>query len=175
MYVIFLYGPPASGKYTIGKIVAKKLDIPLFHNHLTVDLVGSLFAFGTPEFIAMREKIWVDAFESAASAGHSFVFTFNPENTVEPSSLEKLHFAVSGNAGEIIYAELVCSEEEIEKRLADERRGEFGKLTDIDTYRRLKGEGSFDAPSMPKPLLTIDTSTIAPADAADRIVNAMGR
>ncbi len=171
MYVVFLYGPPASGKYTIGKLVAEKLGIPLFHNHLTVDLVGSLFAFGTPEFIAMREKIWLDAFNAAASSGQPFVFTFNPENTVAPSTLDKLEFAVSGNAGKILYIGLVCPEDEIERRLGDESRGAFGKLTELELYRRLREEGAFDSPAMPDPLKRIDTSLVTAFDAAELIVS----
>ncbi|MEO1956129.1 MAG: AAA family ATPase, partial [Gammaproteobacteria bacterium] len=37
MKVIFLYGPPASGKLTIAKKLADKTGISLFHNHLTFD------------------------------------------------------------------------------------------------------------------------------------------
>ena len=46
MFVVFLYGPPASGKHTIGKRLSALLNIPLFHNHLTVDLATTLFEFG---------------------------------------------------------------------------------------------------------------------------------
>jgi len=32
MIVIFLHGPPASGKYTVGKALGALLGVPLFHN-----------------------------------------------------------------------------------------------------------------------------------------------
>jgi len=34
MYIIFIYGPMASGKYTIAKKLSEELDVRLFHNHL---------------------------------------------------------------------------------------------------------------------------------------------
>jgi hypothetical protein len=175
MFVIFLHGLPATGKYTIGKIVAERLGIHFFHNHLTVDLVGSLFAFGTPEFIRMREDIWVDCFEAAARSGESFVFTFNPESTVAPETLDKLEFAVGGNGGSIIYFELRCSIDEIEKRLADPARSQFGKLTDVGLFRKLYYDGAFESPVMPEKSIVIQTDELTPSACAETIVSEIGR
>ncbi|MDH3492657.1 MAG: AAA family ATPase [Acidobacteriota bacterium] len=173
MFVVFLYGRPATGKYTIGKLVAKKLDIPLFHNHLTVDLVGSLFEFGTPEFVEMREKIWLDAFKVASQSGQSLVFTFNPENTVEQNTIDEMRFAIEGSGGRLIFVELTCDESEIEDRLGEESRGGFGKLTDIGLYRKLSAERVFDSPVMPEPLLSVDTSSVNASESAELIVEAV--
>lgn len=38
---IFVHGPAAAGKRTVGRRVATALDLALFHNHRTVDLVAS--------------------------------------------------------------------------------------------------------------------------------------
>ncbi|NNE67190.1 MAG: AAA family ATPase [Pyrinomonadaceae bacterium] len=173
MYVVFIHGPPAAGKYTVGELVAEKLGIPLFHNHLTVDLVGTLFEFGTPEFVAMREKVWLDGFAAAAESGQSFVFTFNPETTVAQETLDRLEKAVTGNAGRVFYVELKCDEEEIEKRLTRKSREEFGKLTDLDLYRQLRSAGAFDEPVLPPALVTIDTSENPPAATAKVITDAV--
>ena len=175
MYVVFLYGRPATGKYTIGKIVSEKLDIPLFHNHLTVDLVGSLFEFGTPEFIEMRERIWLDSFEASASVDQSFVFTFNPERTVEQNTIDRMRRAIEGNGGGVLFVELRCDEQEIEKRLGDESRGKFGKLNDVELYRKLKADGVFDTPVMPEPILNVDTNEASAEDSAKKIVEALKR
>jgi broad-specificity NMP kinase len=55
--VIFIHGPPAAGKLTIASLLSEMTGLPLFHNHLTVDLVKSLFEFGSPGFIKLREEI----------------------------------------------------------------------------------------------------------------------
>lgn len=60
MKLIVLYGPPAAGKYTIAKAVAEKTGYKLFHNHLTVDLLKSVFEFGTPDFFGLVKKCaWI--------------------------------------------------------------------------------------------------------------------
>ena len=61
MIVIFLHGPPASGKYTVGKVLSALLGVPLFHNHLAVDLARSLFEFGTPGFVKHQDNAYVQA------------------------------------------------------------------------------------------------------------------
>jgi hypothetical protein len=175
MFVVFIHGLPASGKYTIGKIVAEKLGIPFFHNHLTVDLVGSLFAFGTPEFIKMREKIWIDCFQSAAESGESFVFTFNPESTVAAATLDKMEFAIRGSAGSIVYVELECDIEEIENRIGNSDRSEFGKLTDLEMFKKLKNDGVFDSPVMPEPAIIVDAGKNSPEISAESIVDDLKR
>ena len=43
MKLIFLYGPPASGKLTIAEILSERTGIPLFHNHLSRDLVKDIY------------------------------------------------------------------------------------------------------------------------------------
>ena len=110
MYVVFLHGPPAAGKHTIGTLLAARLGIPLFHNHLTVDLAKTLFAFGTPGFVALRAAVWREAFALAARERRSFFFTFNPEATVEPSMVEELASSIE-TTGEALLVELLCAEE----------------------------------------------------------------
>jgi adenylate kinase family enzyme len=43
MKLIFIYGPPASGKLTIAEILSERTGIPLFHNHLSRDLVKDIY------------------------------------------------------------------------------------------------------------------------------------
>jgi chloramphenicol 3-O-phosphotransferase len=43
--IIFLHGPGAAGKYTIARELSRLTGLPLFHNHLTVDLLLALFPY----------------------------------------------------------------------------------------------------------------------------------
>jgi hypothetical protein len=52
-----------------------RTGLRLFHNHLTVDLVASLFEFGSEPFVRLRESIWLDAFREAGA----FAFPPLPE------------------------------------------------------------------------------------------------
>ena len=171
--VVFLHGPAAAGKHTIGQLVAERLRIPLFHNHLTVDLVATLFEFGSEPFVKLRAEIWVRAFREAAAARRSFVFTFNPEKTVDIATIEAMTSAVEAAGGEVHYVALRCSEEEVLRRLGADSRKAFGKLTDGALFRKYAAEGGFDFPALPEPLVAIDTELCSPGQAAEQIVTAL--
>jgi dephospho-CoA kinase len=82
MKLIFIYGPPASGKLTIARKLSELTGLPVFHNHLIVDAVQSVFPFGTPTFNALRESFWLTMMREAARERRSLLVTFAPEPTV---------------------------------------------------------------------------------------------
>ena len=55
MKLLLLYGPPAVGKLTIAKALARLTAFQVFHAHLTVDLVTAIFPRGTP---AYQHLLW---------------------------------------------------------------------------------------------------------------------
>jgi hypothetical protein len=99
MRLIFLYGPPASGKLTIGRLLAERTELPLFHNHLIVDAVAAVFPFGSDEFVRLRENFWLQIIVSAARAGQSLIFTFAPEPTVAADFAGRVTHAVQEAGG----------------------------------------------------------------------------
>ena len=173
MYVVFIHGPAASGKYTIGSHLSKVSGLPLFHNHLAVDAAKSLFAFGTTSFNKLRSTIWHTAFEEAAASNQSFIFTFHPEASVDPSLIEDLCQSIYRHKGRVHFIELVCSRDSILRRLTEAGRSKFGKLSDAELYRWLESEGAFDFPPLPEPLLVINTDDLSPVAAAERIAQAV--
>src|SRR5688572_434351 len=104
MKLIFLHGVPGVGKLTVARELARLTGYKLFHNHLTVDLVGSVFEFGTTPFVELREKIWLDVFSEAASsevAGIIFTFAFEP--TVRESFVENVRSTIESKGGEVVF------------------------------------------------------------------------
>lgn len=43
MKFVLIFGPQAVGKMTVGQELAKSTELKLFHNHMTIDLVGNFF------------------------------------------------------------------------------------------------------------------------------------
>ena len=75
--LIFIYGLPASGKLTVAQELATMTGLKLFHNHVVVDLLLDVFEFGSPSFVELREKIWIDTFTQACrSQLPGLIFTF---------------------------------------------------------------------------------------------------
>jgi hypothetical protein len=99
MHLLFIYGPPASGKLTIASQVARQSGYALFHNHLIVDALLAVFPFGSPEFVALREKFWIETIGEAARSGRSLVFTFCPEPTVDAGFSRRVEALVQQAGG----------------------------------------------------------------------------
>lgn len=168
MKLIFLHGAPAVGKLTVARELARLTGFRLFHNHLTVDLVTSLFAFGSEPFVALREQVWLAAFAEAARNDVSLIFTFNPESTVRERFVQDTVDVVENLGGQVVFVELVCADAELEHRMEDASRSEFGKLTSVELYRSLKEAGAFQFPKLPHGL-SLDTTNSSPVETAELI------
>ena len=174
MRLIVLYGMPAAGKLTVAQELKAITGLPVFHNHLVVDLLLSTFEFGSEPFVALREEIWLSFFREAARTKlPGLIFTFAPETTVRPLFMPTLVETVRGEGGTVEFAQLICPVEEIRKRIANPSRREFGKLASVELFEELRAARVFDAFDMPEPKITVDTSTCTPAEAAREIARVL--
>ena len=173
MHLIFLHGPAASGKLTIARELAAISGYALFHNHLIVDAVGALFPFGSPNFVALRERFWMDSFEGAIAENRSLVFTFAPEASVAPDFPERVRALVEAAGGTIDFVALTINREEQERRIDAASRAEFGKLRSLDLLRQLRDQFAVCEAAMPPSTVTVDTSATPPAKNARKIAESL--
>lgn len=176
MLLIILYGPPASGKLTIGKILSKRTGFPLLHNHLLVDLVVPFFPFGTPSFAhttrAFRRRIVREALRARLPGLIvTYVWSFNsrPERTF----LHQVRRMVQRGGGSVHFVELTCPDRMLLHRVTNASRREFGKVKSrrvlqklLRTHRMNTREKSEQMPNT----LLIPTDRTTPAQAAEKIV-----
>jgi hypothetical protein len=175
MKLIFLYGLPATGKLTVARELASLTEYKLFHNHLVVDCLLPVFAFGSPSFIDLREQIWLSVFDQACrSQLPGLIFNFAPERTVSRQFIGEVLEVVGQAGGEIDFVELVCPPAELRLRLGSASRFSHEKLTSAALFDQLHADGVFDGSHMPKPRLRLDTSLCTPEQAAKRIVHELG-
>jgi hypothetical protein len=168
--VIFLFGRPGVGKLTVGELLAAETGYRLLHNHSVVDLVTSLFSFGSPPFVTLREKMWLAAIDACLAAKQSgVIMTFAPESTVTDEFIPTLAKRVKARGGALRFIELRCSEAELEIRLKTDSRERFGKLRDVYQFRKLDKAGAFDRPKMPAAELVVDTTNTNPRESARAI------
>jgi hypothetical protein len=168
VWLVFIHGPPASGKLTVGRELQSITGFKLFHNHLTVDLLESTFEFGSLPFVELREQIWLSVFREAARSDVSLIFTFAPERTVRTSFPAAAESAVLSEGGRILFVSLRCAEQELERRLSDPTRSAFGKLRSVERYRELRDSGVFEFPPLPADLVA-DTGALSPLRVAQEV------
>lgn len=174
MQLIFIHGPAASGKLTIGRGLERLTGIPLFHNHLVVDALLEKLPFGDPEFVRLREAMWMATFETAAAAGRSLIFTFAPEPSVPDGFPERVVELVEAHGGKVRFVLLKLSEKEQERRIANEDRKQFRKLTSVDVLRALRADFAASEAGMPPADLVIETEATSADTATRRIAAAFG-
>jgi AAA domain len=175
MKLIFLHGLPGVGKLTVARELAQLTGFPVFHNHLAVDLVGAVFEFGSRPFIELREKVWLAVFSQAVAAGlDGLIFTFAYDRTVRGGFIGDTMRLVEGEGGKVLFVELSCSDEELEKRITDASRKRFGKLISVEQFRRLSEAGAFVDPGIPAGRLVVETTGLSAPDAAGLIVSRLG-
>jgi hypothetical protein len=174
MKLIFIYGLPATGKLTVAMELAAMTGFKLFHNHLVVDLLLSVFDFGSPPFVELREVIWLSVFDQACrNQLPGLIFTFAPEATVAPDFICKTLTTVGQAGGDVEFVELVCPVAELKRRIASPSRLQYKKLTSVSLFAELHGKGSFGVSYLPDAKLSIDTSVCTPAEAAREIARVL--
>ena len=173
--LVYLYGPPAVGKLTIARRVAETTGFRLFHNHLTVDAVTSVFEFGSPQFVDVLHRLRFDVFETAARTGIGVVFTNSSMSYNVPRIDAFLAFArraaevVSAAGGTTVFVRLTAPVDVLCDRVDNDDRRAFRKLIDADRLRaRLE---AYAEPVVNDDDLVIDTSTMTANEAARLIVS----
>ena len=175
MKLIFLHGLPGVGKLTVARELANLTGFSVFHNHLAVDLVMSIFEFGSRPFVELREKIWLEVFAKAVSTDlEGLIFTFAFDRTVSSSFVTNTRRIIESAGGEVLFIELTCSPEELERRIADPARRSFGKLSSVEQFRELKKDGAFTDPGIPPDRFVVDTTDLPASATASLIVSKLG-
>lgn len=176
--LIYIYGPPASGKLTVAERLAELTGFPLFHNHLTVNAVRPVFPFGSPPFSEAVSKMRHAVFEVAAGAGVSLIFTNNsawsqpdPRGRFEAAAANARRIMES-HGGRAVFVRLIAPQSALEERLANESRQAHDKLLDVGRLRELLAD--LDASPLHPDDLTVDTGQLSPAEAARAIAAALG-
>lgn len=176
MQLIILYGAPGVGKLTVATELMARTGYRLFHNHLTVDLALVLFPFGTEPFNRLSERTRVMALEEAARSDlRGVIFTFVYGFGEDDASMQKLIDAVEMHGGSVRLVLLTCERETMLERVTHEGRAAWGKLRDRETAAALLERHVLDQPYPHRSSLVIDTTDLAPGEAAGRIVGDAGR
>lgn len=178
MKLIFIYGPPAVGKSTIANELAKLTGYGVFQNHQVLGLLSTIFPFENSELSDIRKKLSrnlrLEIYTEAAKANVSFITTFGMSGLKYFDFFREIKDVIEVSGGEIIFVHLICSEEELLKRVSSSAR----KGIKIDSEEHLK-ELIRDNPELFEKFpdidhMSIDNSNLAPDEVARQIAYKYG-
>jgi len=128
MRLVFIYGPPASGKLTVGTELAKLTGFKLFHNHVSIQFVQSIFDFGTKTFWRLTGKYRLEMIEEAAKEGIDTIFTFVYSKGEDDKFVRRVLQKVRSNGGQVYLVRLYCDRKELVRRVKSSQRRRMGKV-----------------------------------------------
>lgn len=171
MQLLFLYGPPATGKLTIAKEVAKATGFKLFHNHLTQDLAREIYADFGPERFGLVTKLRLEVFKYAAQHDTDLIFTFVFDgDDIDTKFMDDVYDIVRGSAGEVKLVHLTAPIETLKQRVVSESRREFHKIQDPDKLEESITANNTYATYPDDAQLELDTSLLSVEESAAKIV-----
>lgn len=177
MTLVYLYGPPASGKLTVAGRLAEQSGYRLFHNHLTVNAIRPVLDFGTEPFLEVLHRLRLDVFAAAARAGIDVIFTNSSAWTGPDGRARFATFADTARrvteegGGKVCFVRITAPLAVLTERVVAESRRPHGKLLDPDRLREIVA--SLDETSLHPDDLVIDTSVTSPEEAARAILQAL--
>ncbi len=183
MRLVVIIGAPAVGKATVGRALADGYGFRLFHNHVSLDAVASVFEWGTPAFQRLVGEFRARVVEEAAASGVDLVFTyvwsFNEPDDGAP--IRQYRETVLRAGGTVYFVELVAPlEVRAERNGMASRRAMKARSDEASTpawLRQIDAKYSFEsggALPFPDPYLRLDTSKVEPDPAAEAIARAFG-
>lgn len=169
-YFVVLYGKPGVGKLTIALELQKLLDAALMHNHLTSDLVYSVFDRSNPQGSLLKQRIRVEVLRTWKEHGDkSIIITQIYKAGKNEHYFEEMTAAIAGKRFLPVYIHLWCRDEVLKKRVESESRGRFGKITKWDQAQK-KMERERMSEDLPFPNnFRIDTSELSPTETAQKV------
>jgi len=123
--LVFIIGPPAVGKMTVGHELARRTGLRLFHNHQTIDLILPFFPFGSPPFGRLVGEFRRRILEEVASSdlpGIIFTYVWAFGLASDDAVVEEYTEIFRSRGGRVLYVELETTQEERLRRNETEFR-----------------------------------------------------
>ncbi len=177
--LIFVIGPPAVGKMTVGHALGDRIGYPLFHNHISIEVALRFFDFGTEGFRRITGTIRDIIFDTVGDSHlpgliFTWVWAFNEED--DRRYVERLITRwQEKTSGQVYFLELAASEEaRRERNRHPDRLAEKPSKRDIGQSEELRrahehkyqfnSDGDFP---LSFPHLCIDNTSMSADEVAD--------
>jgi cytidylate kinase len=179
--LVFIFGPAAVGKMTVGQELAKLTGFKLLYNHMVIDVITEFFPFGTPAYGKLTRSWFLQIMEAAAQERLSLIVTFSLAffQSDAKSIIDELSAKFREAGMRVCYAELAAPlETRIARNETANRRAHKKvdwstpeRLREIDAWGRWNSAGDFPYPD---DHLFIDNTDVSAAEAASMIRERFG-
>lgn len=171
MKLLFLYGPPAVGKLTIGKELASMTGFELIHNHLILDTLAGKYDRDSQEFKTESRRMRTDLVREAAennAAGIILTYVYLGSKS-QDEFIQNLRKITEDHGGQACFVRLYCPQKTLQDRVTDDSRKDHGKIQSVDQLDDFLQHNETNLPILFAENLSIDTSEVTPTEAAERI------
>lgn len=180
MSLIFVIGPPAAGKMTVGQELERLTGFKLFHNHVAIEVVAPYFSYGTSEgrsLVGQIRRAFFAAFAADKENSYIFTFVWAFGETGEREFIEGVAEQFRSAEHEIFWVELEAAfEVRLERNRGENRLANKPTKRDINwsdrhireveekyRFNSIRGELTYDN------YLRIDNTDLAATDVAKEI------
>lgn len=170
---ILIYGPPAAGKLTVARYLATGYGLKLLDNHLTADVAGRVFEFGTEPFGALVQALRWELYRTAAAAGLDVVSTLVYDHATDRLYVDQVVDIFEAEGGRVTFAQLLPPPAVLEKRVTEPSRAECDKIRDVTALQHVLASWDLRTPVNADDL-SIDNSDIPPETVAAMIAERAG-
>jgi deoxyadenosine/deoxycytidine kinase len=170
MKLIFIYGSPAVGKYTVANEIAKLTNFKVFHNHLTVDAILPIFEFGSEPFTKLNDEFRKLMIAEAVSRDVNLITTYCYAKGLDDNRVESLLKSVEENGGEVSLVLLKCERKQLEKRVSAESRQKFEKVKTVELLNEVLSKYELFSTVPNRESLIIDNTNLSAEIVAKQIV-----
>ena len=183
--LLFVVGPPAVGKMSVGQAITERTGLRLFHNHISIELALRYFDYGTPAFGRLNDEIRRRVIEEVAASdlpGLVFTFAWAFDVPEDQASVDEYAGPFRERGARVLFVELEATQAERLKRNACvSRLAEKPSKRDLEASRRrlleadaryqLNSGGKFDE----RPdYLRINNTLLTPGEVAERVIEHFG-
>jgi shikimate kinase len=173
--LVFLYGPPGVGKYTIGVELATRTGMRLLHNHLTVNLVGAVFERDSDVWVRLLRSIRRDILTEAARHDVSLIMTgVFRANSDQAAAWRTMLEPVHAEGGRVHFVQLTCDRDELLRRVRNDTRRTLDKLVDPVRLADLLDRFDMFSTAPFGEHLRLDVTCAAPPESVARIMQYYG-
>lgn len=178
--LVILFGPPAVGKMSVGAALSRLTGLPLFHNHLPIEVIIRVFPFGSDPYnrlVRQYRKLMFEEVAGSSLPGLIFTFVWALEDADDKAFIDEVIDTFP--RATVCFVELAAPlEERLRRNATAERLSEKPSRRDVASSRQhlLAAEADYQMNTRGDFFyvdrhLRIDNTNLSPDDAALQIIH----